>query len=81
MGQVKVNTQAKCLSIPQWFFFSRKIPLENITEKKTEIIPQGGQNMYRLTLKGNFGEQTVNFDNYEGYAKFIYDYEKALMAG
>jgi hypothetical protein len=29
---------------------------------------------------GDFGQQEISFDNYENYATFIYEYQKALLS-
>ena len=80
MGQVKFDAQSKAITIPQWLFFNKKIPLSQIKGKTEQIESSGGKMMYRLTLTGDFGEHEVNFDNYEGYATFIYEYQKALLS-
>ncbi|MFA6810701.1 MAG: hypothetical protein WCR47_06545, partial [Desulfoplanes sp.] len=79
MGQVRVNVAEKCLAIPQWFFFTKKIPV-NAIHKELKINSANGKHTYTLMLTGNFGEEVVTFNDYEGYANFVYSFEKALMA-
>ncbi len=80
MGQVKLDVQSKAISIPQWLFFSKKIPLSEIKGKTEQIKLSGGEKVFKLTLTGDFGEQEINFDDYEGYATFIYEYQKAMLS-
>ena len=80
MGQVKLDVQSKAISIPQWLFFSKKIPLSEIKGKTEQIELSGGAKIFKLTLTGDFGEQEINFDDYEGYATFIYEYQKAMLS-
>ncbi|WP_028573781.1 hypothetical protein [Desulfonatronovibrio hydrogenovorans] len=79
MGQVKIDAQSKSISIPQWLFFSKKIPLTQIREKTERIESSGGGKVFRMTLSGDFGSQEISFDNYESYATFIYEYQKAML--
>ncbi len=80
MGQVKFDAQNKAISIPQWLFFSKKIPLSEIKEKSEQIESTGGVKVFKLTLKGDFGQQEIQFDNYESYASFIYEHQKAMLS-
>ncbi len=80
MGQVTFDAKSKAISIPQWLFFSKKIPLSQIREKSEKIESSGNSRTYKLTLTGDFGQQEISFDNYEGYATFIYEYQKAMLS-
>ncbi|GAU09828.1 hypothetical protein [Desulfoplanes formicivorans] len=78
MAQVRVDVAEKCLAIPQWFFFTKKVPLSDV-HKELKIDSSSGKHIYTLKLTGNFGEQDVTFNDYEGYADFVYSFEKAMM--
>jgi hypothetical protein len=79
MAQAKFDAQNKAISIPQWLIFSKKIPLSEIKGKTEHIESAGGAKIFKLTLTGDFGEQEIVFDDYEGYATFIYEYQKAML--
>jgi hypothetical protein len=78
MAQVRVDVAEKCLAIPQWFFFTKKVPLSDV-HKELKIDTSNGKHVYTVKLTGNFGEQDVTFNDYEGYANFVYSFEKAMM--
>ena len=78
MAQVRVDVSEKCLAIPQWFFFTKKVPLSDV-HKELKINTSNGKHVYTLKLTGNFGEQDVTFNDYEEYANFVYSFEKAMM--
>lgn len=80
MGQVKFDAQNKTITIPQWLFFNKKIPLSEIKGKTERIESSGGTKIFKLTLMGDFGQQEISFDNYENYATFIYEYQKAMLS-
>lgn len=80
MGQVKFDAKNKAISIPQWLVFSKKIPLSQIREKTEKIDSADGSTIYNLTLTGDFGQQEISFDDYESYATFIYEYQKAMLS-
>jgi len=80
MGQARFDAQSKAVCIPQWLFFSKKIPLTEIKGKTEQIGSSGGTKSYTLTLTGDFGQQEISFDDYEGYATFIYEYQKAMLS-
>ncbi len=79
MGQVKIDTQSKSVSIPKWLFFNKKIPFSQIKKKAGSIDTSGGSKVFKLTLAGDFGEQEISFDDYESYITFVYEYQKAQM--
>jgi hypothetical protein len=78
MGQVKIDVAGKNISIPYMFFFNKKFPLQN-TEKTTILETSGGSKVYKVHLKGTFGEQDVVFNDYESYLTFVYDWQRAMM--
>ncbi len=80
MGQVKLDVQNKAITIPQWIFFTKKIPLSEIKGKTEQIKSSGNAKIFNLTLTGDFGQQDISFDNYESYATFIYEYQKAMLS-
>jgi hypothetical protein len=79
MGQVKIDVDGKNISIPYMFFFSKKFPLQE-TEKTLVLDTSGGAKVYKVHLKGGFGEQDVTFNDYESYLTFVYDWQRAMMA-
>ncbi|WP_045212784.1 hypothetical protein [Desulfonatronovibrio magnus] len=79
MGQAKFDAQNKAVSIPQWLFFSKKIPLSEIKGKTEKMDSSSGSKVFNLTLTGDFGEQEISFGSYEEYATFIYEYQKANL--
>ncbi|MFW6323646.1 MAG: hypothetical protein ACOC0U_01155 [Desulfovibrionales bacterium] len=78
MGQVKVDVSGKNISVPYMVFFSKKFPLAG-TEKTTSMDMTGGNKVYKVHLKGAFGEKDVQFKDYESYLNFIYDWQRAMM--
>jgi hypothetical protein len=80
MGQVKIDPQSKCVCIPRWLIFSKKIPLNQIKQKAECIENVGGHKIFKLTLAGDFGKEEITFSNYDSYATFIYEYQKALLS-
>ncbi len=80
MGQARFDDKNKVITVPQFLFFSKKIPLTEIKQKAEHINASGSVKNFRLTLFGDFGEQELSFDNYEGYATFIYEYQKAKLS-
>jgi hypothetical protein len=55
------------------------VPLNDV-HKELKIDSSNGKQVYTLKLTGNFGEQDITFNDYEGYANFVYSFEKAMMA-
>ncbi|RQD56235.1 MAG: hypothetical protein D5R98_10175 [Desulfonatronovibrio sp. MSAO_Bac4] len=80
MGQARFDEQNKAISVPQWLFFSKKIPLSEIKSKAEQIESSGGSKVYKMTVAGDFGQEEIAFDNYESYATFIYEYQKAMLS-
>ena len=80
MAQATFDAQSKCIRVPSFLFFSKKIPLSQVKSKSEEIRSEGGSKVYSLLLSGEFGEQKIDFSDYEGYASFIYEYAKANLA-
>jgi hypothetical protein len=79
MGQAKIDVAGKNISIPYMYFFSKKVPLQD-TEKTLVMDASGGSKVYKVHLKGSFGEQDVTFTDYESYLTFVYDWQRALMS-
>ncbi|MFP4168471.1 MAG: hypothetical protein ACLFSY_06435 [Desulfonatronovibrionaceae bacterium] len=80
MAQATFDADCKCIRVPGFLFFSKKIPLSQVKGKSEEIRDEGSGRVYRLTLFGDFGEKKIDFFDYEGYASFIYEYEKARLS-
>jgi hypothetical protein len=80
MAQATFDANSKCIRVPGFLFFSKKIPLSQVKSKSEEIRGEGPNKVYSLTLSGDFGEKKVDFSDYEGYASFIYEFEKARLS-
>ncbi len=79
MAQATFDPASKCIRVPYFLFFSKKIPLAEVKGKSEKIRDGGAGKVYSVVLTGDFGEQKVEFSDYEGYASFIYEYEKANL--